>query len=235
MAMPLAAISVQPDAQFTIRGNFQGATATAARQRAALIAQAGGAAAIIVSDAAPSLDHAFEATAAVSRRGTYGIDSAGGPAGAFARRRWPRARATRRPQVPSLWVRHDKLDLLRATGGRAAFDEHLQRDVQLSVRKRDRRRERDGSAAGERIRVVQRAPGSRRRAIFGEWRLDLEWRGRQCHGERRVARGGARIRQASCGAAGALCVARRGRARATRLAMVLRVIRRCRARRSSLC
>jgi len=121
VAMPLPAITVQPDAQFTIRGNFQGATATAARQRATLIAQAGGAAAIIVSDAAPSLDHAFEATAAVSRRGTYGIDSAGAPAGAFAGG-GGRGRGNATPQVPSLWLRHDRLDLVRSTGARLAIN-----------------------------------------------------------------------------------------------------------------
>ena len=120
VAMPLTAIPVQPEAQFTIRGNFQNATATAARQRATMIAQAGGAAAIIVSDAAASLDRAFEATAAVSRRGTYGIDSAGAPAGAFAggggRGRGNVA------QVPSLWMRHDKLDALRAPGARLTIN-----------------------------------------------------------------------------------------------------------------
>jgi len=115
VAMPLPAITVQPDAQFTIRGNFQNATATAARQRSAMIAQAGGAAAIIVSDAASSLDHAFEATAAVSRRGTYGIDSAGGPAGAFGGG-GGRGRGNAAPPVPSFWLRHDKLDLVRAAG-----------------------------------------------------------------------------------------------------------------------
>jgi len=120
VAMPFGAITVQPDAQFTIRGNFQNATATAVRQRTGMIAQAGGSAAIIVSDAAASLDHAFEATAAVSRRGTYGIDSAGGPAGAFAG--GGRGRGNAAPQVPSLWVRHDKLDLLRAPGARLSIN-----------------------------------------------------------------------------------------------------------------
>ena len=116
VAMPLAAIQAQPDAQFTIRGNFQNVTATAARQRATMIAQAGGAAAIIISDAAPSLDHAFDATATVSRRGTYGIDSAGAPAGAFAG--GGRGRGNAAAQVPSLWLRHDKLDVIRAPGAR---------------------------------------------------------------------------------------------------------------------
>jgi len=120
VAMPFGAITVQPDAQFTIRGNFQNATATAVRQRTGMIAQAGGSAAIIVSDAAASLDHAFEATAVVSRRGTYGIDSAGGPAGAFAG--GGRGRGNAAPQVPSLWVRHDKLDLLRAPGARLSIN-----------------------------------------------------------------------------------------------------------------
>ena len=117
VAMPLAPIPVQPEAQFTIRGNFQNATAIAARQRATMIAHAGGAAAIIISDAAASLDRALEATAAVSRRGTYGIDSAGAPAGAFAGG-GGRGRGNAPPQVPSLWLRHDKLDAVRAPGAR---------------------------------------------------------------------------------------------------------------------
>ena len=122
VAMPLAPIQTQPEAQFTIRGNFQNATATAARQRATMIAQAGGAAAIIVSDAASSLDRALEATAAVSRRGTYGIDSAGAPSGPFARPAGGGRGRGNVPQVPSLWVRHDKLDLLRASGARLAVN-----------------------------------------------------------------------------------------------------------------
>ncbi len=120
VAMPLPSIPVQPEAQFTIRGNFQNATATAARQRATMIARAGGAAAIIVSDAAASLDRAFDATAAVSRRGTYGIDSAGAPAGAFAGG-GGRGRGNV-VQVPSLWLRHDKLDLVRAPGARLSIN-----------------------------------------------------------------------------------------------------------------
>ena len=125
VAMPLAPISVQPEAQFTIRGNFQNATANAARQRATLIAQAGGAAAIIVSDAAPSLDRALEATAAVSSRGTYGIDSlvvppgtlTGGGGGGRAG-----GRGNAAPQIPSLWVRHDKLDQIRAAGAKLSIN-----------------------------------------------------------------------------------------------------------------
>lgn len=120
VAMPLAVIAVQPEAQFTIRGNFQNATATAARQRAAMIAQAGGAAAIIVSDAGASLDHALEATAAVSRRGTYGIDSAGASAGPFAGG-GGRGRGNT-PQVPSFWVRHDKLESIRLAGARLSVN-----------------------------------------------------------------------------------------------------------------
>ena len=83
--MVVAPIPTQPAAQFTIRGNFQATTAAMLRQHAARIAQAGGAAAILISDGSSALDEAFVATATVSSRGTYAIDSAGGAAGTFAR------------------------------------------------------------------------------------------------------------------------------------------------------
>jgi peptidase M28-like protein len=85
VAMLVTPIQTQPATQFTIRGNFQAATATMLRQHAARIAQAGGAAAIFISDGSNALDEAFVATATVSSRGTYAIDSAGGAAGTFAR------------------------------------------------------------------------------------------------------------------------------------------------------
>ncbi len=85
VAMVVAPIPTQPAAQFTIRGNFQATTAAMLRQHAARIAQAGGAAAILISDGSSALDEAFIATATVSSRGTYAIDSAGGAAGTFAR------------------------------------------------------------------------------------------------------------------------------------------------------
>ncbi len=137
VAMPVAAISTQPVEQFTIRGNFQATTAAMIRQHAARIAQAGGAAAILISDGSNALDEAFVATAAVSSRGQYAIDSAGGPAGTFARQATPnqnqnaggeRGRggaagtggATGRggrgnaPTIATLWVRHDVLESARS-------------------------------------------------------------------------------------------------------------------------
>jgi len=136
VAMVMAAVPSQPAAQFTIRGNFQ-ATATAAlRQHAARIAQAGGAAAILISDESGALDDAFIATATVSSRGTYAIDSAGGPAGTFAR---PATQTQNAPgggragatagggggrgrgnatTIPILWVRHDALESVRSANAK---------------------------------------------------------------------------------------------------------------------
>jgi hypothetical protein len=85
VAMVVTPIPTQPAAQFTIRGNYQATTAAMLRQHVARIAQAGGAAAILISDGSSALDDAFVATATVSSRGSYAIDSAGGPAGTFAR------------------------------------------------------------------------------------------------------------------------------------------------------
>jgi len=85
VAMVVTPIPTQPATQFTIRGNFQATTAAMLRQHAARIAQAGGAAAILISDGSSALDEAFVATATVSSRGSYAIDSAGGPSGTFAR------------------------------------------------------------------------------------------------------------------------------------------------------
>ena len=135
--MVVASIPTQPPAQFTIRGNFQATTASdAAAARARAIAQAGAAAAILVSDGSSALDEAFVATATVSSRGTYAIDSAGGPAGTFARpRRKTRTRRRRAGElaeaaqerrrgggrgrgnattIPTLWVRHDMLESVRS-------------------------------------------------------------------------------------------------------------------------
>ena len=132
VAMPVASIPTQPLDQFTIRGNFQATTAAMIRQRAARIAQAGGAAAILISDGSSALDEAFAATATVSSRGTYAIDSTGGPAGTFARPANQNAGGGERgngrggavgagggagrggrgnaPAIATLWVRHDALD-----------------------------------------------------------------------------------------------------------------------------
>lgn len=135
VAMVVTPVPTQPEAQFTIRGNFQATTAAMIRQHAARIAQAGAAAAILISDGSPSLDEAFVATAAVSSRGSYAIDSAGGPAGTFARAATqnqnaaggrgagagnPGGRGGRGnvPGIPSLWLRHDALDAARNPGAK---------------------------------------------------------------------------------------------------------------------
>jgi Zn-dependent M28 family amino/carboxypeptidase len=137
VAMVLTPIPTQPAAQFTIRGNFQATTGAMVRQMAARIAQAGAAAAILISDGSPALDDAFAATATVSSRGTYAIDSAGGPAGTFARPANQNQNAGGRaagpggagggragrgnaPAIPSLWVRHDALESARAAGAKLA-------------------------------------------------------------------------------------------------------------------
>lgn len=134
VALVVAPIPTQPAAQFTIRGNFQATTVAMVRQMSARIAQAGGAAAILVSDGSPVLDEAFLATATVSSRGQYAIDSAGGPSGAFARpanqNTGGRAGAAggagaggrggrgNVPAIPSLWVRHDALESTKTAGAK---------------------------------------------------------------------------------------------------------------------
>src|SRR5262249_34738886 len=150
------------------------------RARANAIAQAGGAAAILLSNGAANIDAAFDATAAVSSRGTYAIDSAGGPAG---------GRPPPPPSRPHSPSGHDPAptEARRPSGGRTrprkrsrnpddlaspryardrqdrecAFErECVQRDVLLPVGERHRSGAGDGSSAGERVRPVQRAPGS---------------------------------------------------------------------------
>lgn len=130
-AIELPQITTQPLDQFTIRGNFQGAIAQMARARAGLLAQAGAAAVIVVSNGAANIETAFGATAALSRRGTYAIDSAGAPAGSFARPAQT-GRGGNAPQpnagggrgrgnvapVPTAWVRRDMLDAIRAPNAR---------------------------------------------------------------------------------------------------------------------
>jgi hypothetical protein len=95
------------------------------RQRAAAIAQAGAAAAILVSDDSPIMNEALDATAAVTSRGQYGIDSAGAPTGAFARpanggaaggRGAGRGNTAR--AVPTFWVRNNMLDEVRSPNAR---------------------------------------------------------------------------------------------------------------------
>ncbi|MGH7619646.1 MAG: hypothetical protein ACREPM_20730, partial [Gemmatimonadaceae bacterium] len=85
VAMELPAIATQAPEQFTIRGNFQATISQRSRAIAGQLGRAGAAAVILVSNGAANEEAAFDATAAVSSRGTYGIDSAGAQAGTFAR------------------------------------------------------------------------------------------------------------------------------------------------------
>jgi hypothetical protein len=133
VALVVAPVPTQPLDQFTIRGNFQVTLSGEVRQISAAIARAGGAGAIIVSDESPIMNKALDATAAVTSRGSYGIDSAGAPTGAFARaaQTAQAAQAGRGAQnaqagrgrgfavtVPTLWLRHDMLDAVRAPNAR---------------------------------------------------------------------------------------------------------------------
>jgi len=117
VAMVISPVPTQPLDQFTIRGNFQATLSAMVRARAATIAQAGGAAAVLISDDSPILNEALDATAAVTSRGQYGIDSAGGPTGSFARPanagRGGRGNAV--APVPTFWLRHDMLNAVRAS------------------------------------------------------------------------------------------------------------------------
>jgi hypothetical protein len=116
VAMVVSPVPTQPLDQFTIRGNFQGTLANMIRQRAGAISAAGGAAAILISDGSPILNTAFDATAALTARGQYGIDSAGAPTGAFARPAGAgggRGGNAPRP-IPTFWLRDDMLETVRA-------------------------------------------------------------------------------------------------------------------------
>jgi hypothetical protein len=136
VAMELPPITTQPPEQFTIRGNFQAAVSQLVRARANAIAQAGGVAAILISNGSSNIDAAFLATAAVSSRGTYAIDSAGGPAGQYARaaqiaqagrggnvQTQGAANAGGRGRgnaiaIPTLWLQHDMLEAAKSANAR---------------------------------------------------------------------------------------------------------------------
>jgi len=134
VAMELPPINTQPLDRFTIRGNFQATVSQAARARAGVAARAGAAAVILVSNGDANQKEAFDATAAVSSRGTYGIDSAGAPAGQFARPATQNARGGGTGRgggragggrgrgnvvtVPTLWLEHDMLDAVMAPNAR---------------------------------------------------------------------------------------------------------------------
>ncbi|MEO7083080.1 MAG: M28 family peptidase, partial [Gemmatimonadaceae bacterium] len=119
VAMVLPSLATEPPALFTIRGNLQGLTSQLVRRTAAMIAAAGGAAAILISNGSADLDGGFVANAAVASRGQYGIDSAGGPTGAFARPAnngagGGRGRGGAVPAVPTFWLHHDMLNSVTA-------------------------------------------------------------------------------------------------------------------------
>lgn len=109
-AMELPAITTQPLEQFTIRGNFQATIVQRARARAGQFAQAGAAAVILVSNGAANEELAVDATAAVSSRGTYGIDSAAATGGGRGR--------GNAAAVPTLLLRHNMLGAVKASGAR---------------------------------------------------------------------------------------------------------------------
>ena len=116
VAIVVSPVPTQPLDQFTIRGNFQATLSAMIRQRAASIANAGAAAAILVSDDSPILNTALDATAAVSSRGTYGLDTAGAPTGGGG----GRGRGGNARTVPTVWLRHDMLDAVRAPSARVS-------------------------------------------------------------------------------------------------------------------
>jgi Zn-dependent M28 family amino/carboxypeptidase len=116
-AMVLPSVVTQPETEFTIRGNFEATTMQMVRQRSTLLARAGAAAVILISNGTPDQDAAFDAAASVTSRGSYGIDSAGAPTGAFARPANNGAGASGAgrggraavPPAPTFWLRHDML------------------------------------------------------------------------------------------------------------------------------
>ena len=123
VAMVVAALDTQPASRFTIRGNPQSTTVAMLRQRAAQIAGAGGSAALFISDESEGADQTFEAAATVLSRGTYGIDSAGAPAGSFARPATQNVPGAGRGRgnvqaIPALWVRHAMLDAAKSPSAR---------------------------------------------------------------------------------------------------------------------
>ena len=118
VAMVLPSIATQPPEQFTIRGNFQATTSQMARQHALAIERAGAVAAILLSNGDANLDAGWAATATVASRGTYGIDSAGAPGGAYARGRGGAFALA----IPTLWLRHDLLDAVKSPNARLVAD-----------------------------------------------------------------------------------------------------------------
>ncbi|HET7374794.1 MAG TPA: M28 family peptidase [Gemmatimonadaceae bacterium] len=123
VAMVVSALDTQPAPRFTIRGNPQSTTTAMLRQRAAQIARAGAEAAVFVSDDSPGTDQTFNAAAIVASRGPYAIDSAGGPAGPFARAAQQTAQGGGRGRgnvqtIPTFWLRHELLDAVKSPSAR---------------------------------------------------------------------------------------------------------------------
>ncbi|HEY4217728.1 MAG TPA: M20/M25/M40 family metallo-hydrolase [Gemmatimonadaceae bacterium] len=122
-AMVLPSVVTQPQSEFTIRGNYEATTLQMVRQRSTLLSRAGAAAVILISNGTPDQDAAFDAAASITSRGSYGIDSAGAPTGAFARPagggagggRGGRAAA---PPAPTFWVRNSMLAATQSASAR---------------------------------------------------------------------------------------------------------------------
>ena len=211
--------------RFTIRGNFQ-ATVIALRPRAgAAIAQArrrGGDSRVRrLADAATGVRRDGGGARRAAR---YGIDSAGAPR---ASRRRPAAavRAARRRRRADVLGAGTTCSTPCRAPARSSRALRVHRDVLLSVGQR-----RSAVARGTDPRLAdeyvlysahQDHDGVR---YAVERRLDLERRRRQRDGERRAARDRARVREAAGPALGAVRLARRGGARAARLALVRRRI-----------
>ena len=135
VAMVLPSIVTQPLSQFTIRGNFQATTSQMVRQHAAAIERAGAAAAILISNGDANEEEALSATGVVTSRGSYAIDSAGEPAGSYARAANAggrgrggaganangagrgRGRGGFALTIPTLWLRHDMLGAVQSSNG----------------------------------------------------------------------------------------------------------------------
>jgi len=127
----------------------------AVAQRAALLAQRGAAAIVLVSGDAPELSAGFELAASTRMRGTYGIDSAGAPAGAFAApSRAPGSSAASVPAiapVPVVWLRADMLAAVRGPAARFAANLVVETYSYPSVNVVARVRGSDATLRGEHV------------------------------------------------------------------------------------
>jgi hypothetical protein len=118
-AMVLPSVVTQPESEFTIRGNFEATTLQVVRQRSTQLSRAGAAAVILISNGTPDQDAAFDAAASITSRGAYTIDSAGAPAGSFARAAAGGGRGgNATPPAPTFWLRHDMLNAVQSQAAR---------------------------------------------------------------------------------------------------------------------